>query len=304
MCINIKFRQFVGLCISLIILTVNVQLAHAKSNKEHEVSSPKISVQLWSIKNDVKNDFKGTLSKLADMGFDGVEFAGDYGPYVNDAKGLKQFLNSLGLEASGAHVQTHLLKNDNSDKLLQFLSDLGAPYAIIPMDKRAGDPKKIDELAKDLHQFSEKLAKYKLKVGYHNHAFEFEDFETADGKLMTYWEYLTAKTPEDVVMQMDIGWSNLAGKDASTIIKAYPNRTLTTHIKIRTEGSTGVNTIIGSDNFDWSKLIADMRKHGGTQWLVVEQEEYPEGYTPISAVEASKKGLQKSLAKSEKWINK
>ncbi len=55
-------------------------------------SLPEISVQLWSVKDDVKRDFKGTLQALAAMGFDGVEFAGEFGEFTDDPAGLKVFL--------------------------------------------------------------------------------------------------------------------------------------------------------------------------------------------------------------------
>lgn len=69
-----------------------------------KITSPQLSVQLWSVKDDVTADFEGTLKKLKAMGFQGVEFAGNFGLYANDAKGLKKFLDENGLKASGAHV--------------------------------------------------------------------------------------------------------------------------------------------------------------------------------------------------------
>ena len=85
----------------------------APSATQQDFIAPQISVQLWSVKDALKEDFKGTLQNLADLGFDGVEFAGDFGPYANDPAGLKAYLSSIGLVASGAHVPIAQLK-DNS----------------------------------------------------------------------------------------------------------------------------------------------------------------------------------------------
>ena len=65
------------------------------SQKEKNV--PGISVQLWSVKDAIKNDFSGTLQAVAEMGFDGVEFAGDYGPYGLDPGGLREKLHEYGV---------------------------------------------------------------------------------------------------------------------------------------------------------------------------------------------------------------
>lgn len=249
-----------------------------------------ISVQLWSVKEMVKQDFEGTLTKLSEMGFQGVEFAGDFGPYKDDAAGLKRFLDSLGLKPSGAHVSMKLLKNIDSDKLLGFLKDVGVELVIVPADSRAWNDEGIESLVNDLNKLSARLAEKGLLIGYHNHDKEFGSFLK-----QTYWDYIAQNTYEEVLLQLDVGWVNFAGKNAQHFVKRYPGRTLTTHIKIRTKGSTGQNTIIGEDSFDWGGLVQTYLSHGGTRWLVVEQEEHPEGFNFLTAVEASKKGLLKAI---------
>lgn len=249
-----------------------------------------ISVQLWSVKEMVKQDFEGTLTKLSEMGFQGVEFAGDFGPYEDDAKGLKRFLDSVGLKPSGAHVGMKFLKNKDSDKLLDFLKEVGVELVIVPADDRAWDDEGIESLVNDLNQLSARLEKKNLRIGYHNHEKEFGSFLK-----QTYWDYIAQNTYEDVLLQLDVGWVNFAGKDAEYYVKRYPGRTLTTHIKIRTKGSTGINTIIGQDKFDWGRLVQTYMSHGGTRWLVVEQEEHPDGFNFLTAVEASKKGLLQAI---------
>lgn len=257
------------------------------SNLIQNKTVPPISVQLWSVKNAVKQDFKGSLTKIADMGFKGVEFAGDFGPYKNDPEGLKAFLSSLGLKASGAHVQMDQLKADKFDQTIDFLTRLGIDLIVIPIDNRAWNPEKIDELTAELTQLTKKLAKQDIHFGYHNHAQEFGDFNQH-----TFWDHLAQNTPKNMVLQMDVGWVNFAGKDPIHYVKAYPNRTLSTHIKIRTQGNTGKNVIIGQDDFDWAKLVSADMVYGGTRWLVIEQEEYPDGLTPMQSIKASKAGLE------------
>lgn len=257
-----------------------------------QAGEPRISVQLWSVKGELADDFKGTLQKLADLGFEGVEFAGDFGPYAENPAGLKAFLAEIGLEASGAHVGTDNLKVDNIYKTIAFYKTLGADFVVVPYDARAFDAEGIDELAGELNAAAKILDGYGMKTGYHNHAQEFGDFGDS-----TYWDYLASKTDDDVILQLDVGWTTVAGKDAAEYIRKYPGRTLTTHIKAGLpEGTEGKKPLLGQDVTDWKKVITALKEVGGTHWLVVEQEEYPDGLTPMQAVEKSMNGLQEIIA--------
>ena len=259
-------------------------------------TSPQLSVQLWSIKDDVAKDFEGTLKKLADMGFQGVEFAGNFGPYAEDPKGLKKFLNKLGLKASGAHVGFDKFSDENFDKTVAFYKAIDCHYLIIPMDHRAFTTEGAKEVAADLEKVQAKLKPHGMHTGYHNHKGEMLGKE---GK--TPWDVIGKGTSTDVILQQDVGWTEVAGKDPIDFIKAYPGRTITTHYKAAApEEGNKENPIIGKDTTDWEALIVANRTVGGTLWLVVEQEVYPEGMTPMQSVEASLKGLQKVIAGMDK----
>lgn len=255
-------------------------------------TSPQLSVQLWSIKDGVAKDFEGTLKKLADMGFQGVEFAGNFGPYADDPKGLKKFLDKLGLKASGAHVGFDKFSEENFDKTVAFYKAIDCHYLIIPMDHRAFTAEGAKEVAADLEKVQAKLKPHGMHTGYHNHKGEMLGKE---GK--TPWDVIGKGTSTDVILQQDVGWTEVAGKDPVDFIKAYPGRTITTHYKAAApEEGNKENPIIGKDTTDWEALIVANRTVGGTLWFVVEQEVYPEGMTPMQSVEASLKGLQKVIA--------
>ena len=267
-----------------------------------EPSEIAISVQLHSVKNALISDFQGTLIKLADMGFTGVEFAGKYGPYQDKPLALKQFLASIGLSVSGAHLSVKQLRGEQGINNLKFLQSLGAKLIIIPHDERINKPEKIDELMAELTQLSNKVNQLGLTLGYHNHAKEFAPFNG-----LTFWDYLAQSTPENFALQLDTGWAKFAGVDPLTYVNRYPNRTLTTHIKIRTTAdktmmnkiSSDIPVVIGEDNYSWKILIEAMRTTGGTQWLVIEQEETHFGKTRLETVYESLKGLQKILNSSK-----
>ncbi|RYY04661.1 MAG: sugar phosphate isomerase/epimerase [Gammaproteobacteria bacterium] len=281
---------------SLAIALVSSAAILASYTQAAAPTQPKLSVQLWSIKDDVNKDFEGTLKQLKAYGFQGVEFAGSFGKYADDAKGLKAFLDKTGLKASAAHVPFDKLSPENFDKTVAFYKAIDCNMLIIPFDKRANTAEGALEIAKELSAIEAKLAPLGIHTGYHNHKQEM--LNTGD---TTPWDVIAKNTPASVVLQQDVGWTEVAGKDPVDIIKHYPGRTITTHYKAAApdEGNKE-DPIIGKDTTDWKTLIVANRTIGGTLWLTVEQEVYPAGLTPMQSVEASLKGLQKQIADLDK----
>ncbi|WP_286271434.1 sugar phosphate isomerase/epimerase family protein [Thalassotalea hakodatensis] len=252
---------------------------------------PKISVQLWSVKDDIKSSFKQTISSLANMGFQGVEFAGSFGPFENNPEGLKAFLKAKNLAASGAHLGFEQLNKQNFADTVAFYKAAGVSMLIVPWDERAWHPEGVKEVVSLLNDLSVQLKPHGMRIGFHNHDQEFNSFEGT-----TYWDYIAENTSQDVVLQQDVGWTTYAGKDPVEYVKRYPGRTLTTHYKVKLpEGTKGKLPIIGKDTIDWLALTKANIAVGGTLWIVVEQEEYPNGLTPMEAVQQSKRGLEKVL---------
>ncbi|WP_340677229.1 sugar phosphate isomerase/epimerase [Paraglaciecola sp.] len=255
------------------------------------VTDPQLSVQLWSVQDAMQADFEDTLTKLAAMGFQGVEFAGIFGKYEKNPEGLKVFLDTLGLKPSGAHVHFDKFTPENFENTVAFYQAIDCYYLIIPMDERAFTVEGAKEVAADLAALQEKLAPFGMRAGYHNHKPEMI------GEMgHTPWDVIGMGTNNQVILQQDVGWTEVAGKDPVAMIKAYPGRTVTTHYKASApEPGNSEDPIIGRDTTDWKALITANRTLGGTEWLVVEQESYPEGMTPMESVEASLKGLQTIL---------
>lgn len=291
-----RIVDIIGLCLFTAILSGCALPPSQSVVAPLSVVLPKLSVQLHSVKDDVANNFKPTLTQLADMGFAGVEFAGRYGPYQDDPEGLRTFLDAINLQVSGAHINLEQLQGAQGARNLAFFKELGTTLIIIPHDKRIDDPNEIDELIQELIVTSARTNAMGMRLGYHNHAKEFAPFKNA-----TFWDYLAANTPEEFVLQLDIGWANFANVNPIDYIKRYPNRTLTTHLKVRTyQGKPGPvpsdsKVILGQDDFDWKSAVDANIKYGATQWLVIEQEEYPQKMTPLEAVHASLKGMQKAM---------
>ena len=249
-----------------------------------------IGVQLWSVRKDCGKDFDAALKRIADMGFEGVEFS-SYHQYANDAKGLKKKLDDLGLKAGGTHVRTNTLEGDALKKSIDFHKTLGCKFLIVPGDGRFTHPEKSKELAEIMNKAAEKLKPEGLFCGYHNHT---KEFQKDGGK--TYWDLFAERTSKDVVLQQDVGWTTVAGLDPVALVRKYPGRTKTTHFKAKfPKGTKGAKHFIGQDVIDWKSLITACTEVGGTEWFLVEQEDYPEGKSPMECTELSLKGLKKIL---------
>lgn len=281
---------FVLAIFSLISLwSINSDAAHHQQFNANEI--PQLSIQLWSVRETMKIDAKGTLKQLKDMGFNAVEFAQEFGEFKNNAKGLKAYMDSIGIKGSSAHVSFDALKQDFS-AILAFYQILDIKILVVGWDTRAWDAKGIEDLVKDINIYTKKFAEYGIHFGFHNHDKEFNDYN-AD----TFWDYIAQNTNENTILQQDVGWTNYAGKDPVEYVKRYPGRTLVTHYKIRTlPESTKVSPIIGQEtehkrSIDWVNLIKANTMVGNTKWIIIEQEEYPDGLTPMASVKASKAGL-------------
>jgi len=280
------FNQFKRSATVLALLGMGCAFAQAAP------TTPRIGVQLWSVKDEVKQDFEGTLGKLAKLGFQGVEFAGEFGRFAKDAAGLRALLDKTGLQCAGAHLNFDALSAARFDATTAFYKVAGCSNLVISMDKRAFSREGAAEVAKELAALSGRLAPLGMKIGYHNHA---DEMAGADGQAP--WDVIAAGTPAGSIMQQDVGWTTFAGKDPAAMVRRYPGRTVSTHYKAKfAKGTTGTH-IIGQDRTDWAGVTMAARSVGGTEWIILEQEDYPNGMGQLETVAASMRGLQAVLAR-------
>jgi sugar phosphate isomerase/epimerase len=251
---------------------------------------PRIAVQLWSVKDEIRQDFEGTLNRLAALGFQGVEFAGEFGRYADNPAGLRAFLDKAGLRCASAHVGLDQFSGASFARTTSFYKTLGCTDLIVPWERRALTVEGSPQVAQELSALAARLAAIGMRTGYHNHA---EEMTGAEGR--TPWDILARGTPPEVILQQDVGWTTFAGKDPAALVRRYPGRSASMHYKAKFAPGTKGTPIIGQDRTDWAALTAAAKSVGGTAWLIVEQEEYPEGMGQVEAVGASLRGLRAAL---------
>ncbi len=266
-----------------------------------KATTPKVALQLWSIKDEVRADFKKTLKTVAHLGFEGVEFAGDYGPYKDDPKGLKRFLKRLGLQVAGAHVGAAQLSPAAYDETVKFMRALDCPRLIISSDPRALKAETVMAFAAELSDLSQRLAQVGIAIGFHNHSGEM--LRVKSDEAASFWDVIATNTPQQVVLQQDVGWTSVAGRDPVLVMQRYPGRTVSTHFKSKAlarDSSSDFRPLIGQDSIAWHDLVRATRQVGGTEWIVLEQEDYPAGMSPIESVQASLQGLRAVMAEVDR----
>ena len=240
-----------------------------------------IAVQVYSVREEAERDFAGTMKKLGEMGYDGVELAGLYG---KSAEEIRDSIKAAGLTAISAHVSYDELAGD-LEKTLQDYETIGCRYIVIPWlgeDRRFGAAL-YEETIKGIPVISEGCKKHGMTLLYHNHDFEFA--KTLDG---TYaLDQLYAEVPADVLgAEPDTCWIKVGGPDPSEWLKKYSGRCPLVHVKDFRRKADGVDLLaLGEGEQDFPTLVKTA-KECGAQWLVIEQDDHPYG-TPMGDMKKS-----------------
>ncbi|MFP5108732.1 sugar phosphate isomerase/epimerase family protein [Neobacillus sp. C211] len=229
----------------------------------------KIGLQLFSVWKDAEKDFFGTIQKVADLGYEGIQFAGFYNTPANK---VKQLLDEKEILVAGAHVGIHQLLDDELEDTFEYHRTIENKLIICPaipkeMRQTADDYKKT---AETLNKIGEACKKAGFIFGYHNHDFEFKKFGNKTGL-----ELLFDNTEPDLVkMELDCYWASFAEHDPIKIIRKYKNRVVSLHIKdMKIVNGRKTGTEVGRGLFDFASLINDAREFG-VEWYTVEQEEF------------------------------
>jgi sugar phosphate isomerase/epimerase len=240
-----------------------------------------IGVQLYSVRDVLGKDPAGVIAGIAKMGYQGVEFAG----YPKGAADLKKILDDNGIKCCGTHTGLDTLLGDKLKQTIEFNKTIGNQFLIVPGmgNDRLGTAQAIADTAKLFTELAEKLKEHQMYTGYHAHG---GDFAKIDGK--TKWETLFDAAGPAVVMQMDTSNATGGGADPVALLKKYPGRSLTVHLK---EHGGAKGAVIGEGKVDWKSVFEICETTGGTQWYIVEHESA--ATTSMEAIKGCIDGLRK-----------
>ncbi|MFP4057799.1 MAG: sugar phosphate isomerase/epimerase family protein [Candidatus Brocadiia bacterium] len=238
-----------------------------------------VGLQLYSVRGECKKDFAKTIETVGKLGYDGVEFAGYYG-WDRKPEALRQLLDDNGLRCCGTHTSLNSLLGDDLGRTIELHKTLGNRFLIVPSLPRKYHEDKAAwlETAKLFDGLAAKAKPHGLRVGYHNHAYEFKPIDGGP----CGWDLFFSNTCDDVVMQLDTGNCMGGGGDPLAILRKYPGRAATVHLKER--GGQGV---VGAGSVPWKDVFTLCRTIGGTEWYIVEF-----GGSSLGAFECARRCLE------------
>ena len=249
-------------------------LAQAASGKKIPVG-----LQLYSVRDQCKNDLPGTVAAVAKIGYRGVEFAGYHG---RSAKELRQLLDDNGLVACGTHTPYDSIQGDKLQETVEFNRTIGNKFLIVPWMNETKSKQEWLDRAKLFNDVADKVKADGLWVGYHAHAHDFHQIEG-----ISAWDLFFGNTKPQVIMQLDTSNCREGGADPVAVLKKYPGRARTIHIKAHGAGPEG---IIGEGDVDWKGVFTFCEGKGKTEWYVVEHETSKD---PLDAVKRNFEALKK-----------
>ena len=250
-----------------------------------------VALQLHSIREECKRDLQQALNEVGAMGYDGVEFAGYFG---HTAAQIREFLSSAGLAVAGTHSYwaSGSMDEENLSDTIAFNQTLGNRFLVGGIE---GAPQELRgtraawvEMANRYNRASDLVAPAGMRVGYHNHAIEFETI--VDGERV--WDILLGALSKDIILQLDTAGPARAGLDCTEVIRSQPGRFGTVHLKPYSH-SEGTRALIGEDDLPWKDILALCRSIGGTEWFIVEYES--DGYPRMEAVARCLKAIRELM---------
>ncbi len=199
------------------------------------MTTPAISLQLYTVNDALTADLEGGIARLAAIGFDTVEAFN----YVHQAAELKAVFDANGIAARTGHaiflsdeVSTPdgiMLDIPTHEETFEASRTLGLEVVIdpfVPAD-RWGTRAEVAQTAARLNAAAKEAAAYGLAVGYHNHDHEFRT--VIDG--VTAYELFASLLDPEVRLEVDLYWATAVGIDVAELLASLGDRVVAVHAK-------------------------------------------------------------------------
>jgi sugar phosphate isomerase/epimerase len=269
------------------------------SKEEWFFEPQKIGLQLYTLRNEMGKDAKGTLAKVAAQGYKTVETFG-YGNgkwFGMNAAELRATLKANGLSTPSGHTfpASVFLQSGWEEKWKPAVADakaVGQEFIVVPWmeEQFRTDINNFKKMAAVLNKAGEICKQTGIKLAYHNHDFEFAPLAGTNG----YDVLLKETDPKLVFFEMDIYWVSKAGKDPLAFFSKYPGRFAMWHVKDMDNTPQKNFTEVGSGVIDFKKIFT-YAKQSGMKYFFVEQDQCPGA--PLDSTAKSIAYLKKNIVK-------
>lgn len=255
---------------------------------EHKIHN--LGVQLYTVRDLMKDDFEGTIAKVAQVGYKEVEFAGYFGRTPHQ---VREVLDKNGLTAPSTHVQYDEL-DEKFPKVIEDSKTIGLEYIVCPWipEELRKSPDIWKKAAEKFNKCGEQTKAAGIDFGYHNHWFEFLP---VNGTL-PYDQLLADTDPKLVKMELDLCWITVGGSDPVKYFEKYPGRFPLVHVKdikklpkVSEAGSQDFGsslkeiTEVGSGIIDWKRIFRHSEQAGIKHYIV----EHDNPKQPIESIRTS-----------------
>ncbi len=236
----------------------------------------RVGLQLYTVRGLMKQDFEGTLAKVAQIGYREVEFAGYFDHTPADVRAI---LDRHALASPGAHVSYESTAT-GWDQVLDAARVIGHRYIVVAWIPEA-ERKDLDAWKRVAERFTkagEACRRAGLQFAFHNHSYEFQPVA---GRL-PYDVLLEAADPQLVKMEMDLFWITNGNQDPLAYFRKYPGRFPLVHVKDMAQGPERKMVDVGKGKIDWKGLFAQSQL-AGIEHYFVEHDEPPDAIGSIQA---------------------
>ena len=248
-----------------------------------------IGIQMYTVRDQLQADFEGTVTKIAQIGYRNLEFAGYYNRTPEQVRAL---LDRLQIVSRSSHIGAPLMRQDPAAQI-KIAKTIGQDYITLPSynfgnEGLAGWRKGVAEF----NQWGAMCRDAGLKLAYHNHAAEFAPLEGTTG-----YDVLVKETdPKLVDFELDLYWAKFADQDPLALFAKYPGRFAMWHVKdMAVTGTQKGMTPVGKGTIDFKSIFAQARQ-SGMKYFFVEHDtaaQYPGG--SLASAQASYEYLHQLL---------
>jgi sugar phosphate isomerase/epimerase len=245
-----------------------------------------VGLQLWSLREYLPKDLRGTLAKVRALGFREVEAAGLWGATLPT---MRAALDEAGLRCRSAHIGFDRLRDDAAGAIVEA-KGLGAAWVVcawIPHQKTFGREDAL-KAADVFNTFSAAGSKEGLRFAYHCHGYEF--VPSPDGTL--FETFANAADPARVAIQVDVFHAYHGGTDPVKLIERYKGRVTSLHLKDMKKGmpvkagtATGTpeeDVPVGTGQIDMAAVLRTAMKTGVSLYYIEDESADPWGHIPQS----------------------
>lgn len=263
-----------------------------------------VGLQLYTVRDAMTADVRGTLKKVSDIGYKNLELAGySNGKFYGFSPSeFKKIVTDLGMVSLSSHsaVESKGITVETAKLMADAHAQLGVKYCIQPwIEEVDRNVEKYKKMIADWNKVGKVMKGVGIQFGYHNHNFEFKN---TNGIVPYYDIFLKEMDADLITMELDLFWAAKAGQDPIAMFKKYPGRFQLLHFKdMRTNQPPFFEVIkddicsVGEGVIDFKKILS-AKKTAGMKYFFVEDDNQGNG-KPFEGIETSIKNVTTKILK-------